>query len=211
MGTLYLPKCMISSQSLGRPKLLTPVFVASAHAIPSLKSRLRYRFGFPLAAWGISLLLLVPSKAFALEPGKLLSQYGHTAWRMQDAVLPGPPRDITQTADGYLWIATRSGLVRYDGAKFVPFTVSGGEALRNPVIYSMRADRNGSLWLGTGFDLEHWENGRLTHFPEAPGAFFGHILHLADSRRFDMDRQRIVRRYCGGPDLFVERKIPRVL
>jgi hypothetical protein len=29
--------------------------------------------------------------------------------------------DITQTADGYLGIGTRGGLVRLDGVRFVPF------------------------------------------------------------------------------------------
>ena len=68
------------------------------------------------------LLLLGAPAAFALDPSRLISQYGHTMWTLQDGALPGTPTAMAQTADGYLWVGTRSGLVRFDGVRFVPFT-----------------------------------------------------------------------------------------
>jgi ligand-binding sensor domain-containing protein len=39
-------------------------------------------------------------------------------WRIQDGHLPAPPDAIAQTADGYLWVGTPAGLVRFDGVRF---------------------------------------------------------------------------------------------
>src|SRR5271165_2972482 len=55
-------------------------------------------------------LLLAARHGFALYPNRRLSQYGHSAWRIQDGFLPGPAQQfgLAQTGDGYLWISTRS-------------------------------------------------------------------------------------------------------
>jgi hypothetical protein len=50
-------------------------------------------------------------------------------WRIQDGYLPGPPEDIAQTTDGYLWIGTDAGLLRFDGVRFVPWVSPNGEQL----------------------------------------------------------------------------------
>ena len=42
----------------------------------------------------------------ALDPSRQISQYGHTAWRIEDGVFAGAPNVIAQTTDGYLWIGT---------------------------------------------------------------------------------------------------------
>jgi ligand-binding sensor domain-containing protein len=60
----------------------------------------------------------------ALDSIHKVSQYAHTAWRVQDVAedFRGP---FTQTADGYFWFGTASGLVRFDGVRFVPYAPSG--------------------------------------------------------------------------------------
>src|SRR5918998_2805207 len=73
------------------------------------------------------LLLLFPAtSALAIDPGRRISQYAHTAWRIQDGIFTSAPNVITQTADGYLWIGTQTDLVRFDGVRFVPWTPSEG-------------------------------------------------------------------------------------
>jgi len=57
---------------------------------------------------------------WALDPGRRISQYAHTAWRVQDGSID-IGSSITQTTDGYLWLGTPEGLLRFDGIKFVPF------------------------------------------------------------------------------------------
>jgi len=52
--------------------------------------------------------------ALAVDPSRHISQYAHTTWRIQDGVFSGAPHAITQTTDGYLWIGTEAGLLRFD-------------------------------------------------------------------------------------------------
>src|SRR3984893_11345245 len=55
---------------------------------------------------------------WALDPGRRISQYAHTAWRAQDGSI-NIGSSITETTDGYLWLGTPEGLLRFDGIKFV--------------------------------------------------------------------------------------------
>ncbi len=129
----------------------------------------------PLVPWMCLLLLLASSfhPASAHDPDALLSQYGHTAWRVQDGALPGAAGAITQTQDGYLWVGTSAGLLRFDGVRFVPFSPPDGERLRSPEIVSLLAARDGSLWIGTTVGLAHWSAGRLTHVSDVVGSIQG--------------------------------------
>ena len=109
-----------------------------------------------------------PSMA-ALDPAVRISQYAHTAWRVRDGFLIGTPQAVAQTTDGYLWIATDAGLVRFDGVRFVPWTPPRDASLPSSAIYSLLGARDGSLWIGTGSGPAHWTNGRLVRFPEVGG------------------------------------------
>src|SRR6266446_6375861 len=74
-----------------------------------------------LLAWG--------SGAYALDPALDVSQYAHTAWRIRDGFAKGAINSIVQTPDGYLWLGTEFGLVRFDGVKAVPWQPPAGEQL----------------------------------------------------------------------------------
>jgi signal transduction histidine kinase/ligand-binding sensor domain-containing protein len=110
------------------------------------------------------------SSALAVDPSKRIAQYAHTAWRIQDGFFSGTPNAITQTADGYLWIGTQNGLVRFDGVRFVPWTPPAAKFLSSG-IFSLLAGADGSLWIGTGGNLAHLRNGDLINYADAPGRF----------------------------------------
>ena len=105
----------------------------------------------------------------ALDTARQISQYRHSAWRVEDGDFNGTPVVMTQTLDGYLWIGTGTGLIRFDGVRFVPWTPPAGQQLLDPRIFSLLGARDGSLWIGTGFSISHWKNGRLTNYPELSG------------------------------------------
>lgn len=73
----------------------------------------------------------------------------------------GPARGIPnanvtaalQTHDGYLWLATGGGLVRFDGIRFTVFRPSNAPAFLDPLILSLKEDHEGDLWIGTGRGL----------------------------------------------------------
>jgi len=114
------------------------------------------------------LLLSLSCTALAIDPGKRIAQYGHTAWRIQDGVFDGAPNAIAQTKDGYLWIGTQNGLIRFDGVRFVPWVPVKGKLLSSG-IYSLLAGSDGSLWIGTSTNLAHLEKGNLTNYLDADG------------------------------------------
>lgn len=114
-------------------------------------------------------LVLLCTAATALDPSRHISQYAHTAWRIQDGVFIGAPHAITQTTDGYLWIGTEDGLVRFDGVRFVPWTPPAGKRLPSSRIYSLLGGSDGSLWIGTRIGLVHWKNAELVDYSRTPG------------------------------------------
>src|SRR4030095_1360460 len=113
-------------------------------------------------------LLLTAGSASAIDPYRRISQYGHSAWRMQDGLFNGSPNVITQTMDGYLWIGTQSGLVRFDGVRFVPGPTATGLPVPDTKITSLRSARDGSLWIGTPYGLSRLKNGELINYTTAP-------------------------------------------
>lgn len=118
-----------------------------------------------LRLWLLCFFLLAPNCARAVDPNKHITQYAHTAWMIQDGFFKGSPTSIAQTKDGYLWIGTKSGLLRFDGVRFVPWTPEHGEQLPSLEIIRLLASRDGSLWIGTRAGLSHWRDQRLTNYP----------------------------------------------
>ena len=116
-----------------------------------------------------ALLLIGAGLAQALDTNRQISQYGHTAWRAEDGYLSGAVRVATQTADGYLWIGTETGLVRFDGARFVTWTPPAGNSLPGASITALLGARDGSLWIGTAGGLAHWQKEHLVTYLDARG------------------------------------------
>ena len=136
----------------------------------------------------------------ASNPRVALTQLEHTTWRMQDGVFNGAPCGIAQTRDGYLWVGTLKGLVRFDGVRFVPWMPRDNQPLGALVIRSLLAARDGSLWIGTSTGLAHWTNGNLISYP-GPIAYIESILESRDGTIW-MSRSRI--RDWSGPICKVE-------
>src|ERR1700691_3108072 len=114
-----------------------------------------------LKVWLPTLLFCV--SAMALDPSRRISQYAHTAWRIQDGAFSGTPHVITQTTDGYLWVGTEGGLLRFDGVRFVPWAAPDGKQLPSVRIYSLLGASDGSLWIGTGTGLAQWKSPDLVN------------------------------------------------
>jgi len=118
----------------------------------------------------LALTLGVSGLARAVDAHRLLSQYGHTAWRLQDGELPASAYPMAQTEDGYLWIGTQAGVVRYDGARFVPLDTLTKSRPGNPFVVALLGARDGSLWIGTSGGLSRWKDGKLTNYAGTEGS-----------------------------------------
>ncbi|MCP5106549.1 MAG: hypothetical protein GY950_24405, partial [bacterium] len=75
-----------------------------------------------------------------------------------------------QTGDGYLWLGTGGGIVRFDGNKFSTFNGNNNPASINNIINALFEDNNGDLWIGTlGSGLVIYKNGKFKNFSEKDG------------------------------------------
>src|SRR5262249_27116383 len=107
------------------------------------------------------------------DPSLDISQYAHTAWRVRDGFAKSQITSIAQSPDGYLWMATQSGLLHFDGVRAVPWQPSGNEQLPSNVIRDLLAARDGTLWISTLKGVASWKDGKLTNHGEVAGAIIG--------------------------------------
>ena len=114
--------------------------------------------------------------AFGLNPALDINQYAHKAWTAGDGVFKSSVYAIAQTPNGYLWIGTEFGLVRFDGVRSFEWQAPNGEHLPRGRVRSILAARDGRLWIGTDEGLASWKDGKLTHYAELAGKFVLSIL-----------------------------------
>jgi PAS domain S-box-containing protein len=112
-----------------------------------------------------SMLLVALPRALALDPDRRISQYGHTVWRIQDGAI-SPPTNIAQTTDGFLWITTAQGLMRFDGVRFMPWQPPQGQNLSGTHFTAVFGSRDGGLWIGTTHGLARWKEGQLRSYTD---------------------------------------------
>jgi len=91
------------------------------------------------------LLCLLPAMAAGARP--LLTDYTHTAWTELDGAPAGATK-FAQGADGWLWIASPTGLYRFDGVSFERTERVYGHALESSNLMALASAPDGALWVG---------------------------------------------------------------
>jgi signal transduction histidine kinase/ligand-binding sensor domain-containing protein len=121
------------------------------------------------AVIALGILLACCSWASALDPFLDISQYAHQSWRIREGFSKGRVTAIAQTPDGYLWLGTEFGLLRFDGVRNVLWDEAAGEHLPSRYIRNLITARDGRLWIGTYKGLASWKDGMLTVYRELAG------------------------------------------
>jgi len=117
----------------------------------------------------LAVMLSCCTCAFALDHSLDISQYAHTAWRVRDGFAKGFIYTIAQTPDGYLWLGTEFGLLRFDGVRAVGWTPPNGQLPSNN-IPTLLVTHDGTFWIGTTKGLAGWKDGKLTSYSELNGS-----------------------------------------
>jgi signal transduction histidine kinase/ligand-binding sensor domain-containing protein len=120
--------------------------------------------------------------ALCLDPHKKYAQYLRSEWTLDNGSFRGRINSIAQTADGYLWIATSNGLVRFDG-----FTFVSSEKLNHatePISQALTlvSDKDGSLWIWEqGQTVLRYNHGRFEDLRSLAGFEHGDIAAISRS------------------------------
>src|SRR5215470_10145298 len=107
-------------------------------------------------AGAVGLLLAWCPGAFPLNPALDVSQYAHTAGKVREGFSKGSIFSVAQTPDGYIWLGTDFGLLRFDGVRRVPWQPPPDQQLPSNKIGRLLAARDGTLWIGTDKGLASW-------------------------------------------------------
>ncbi len=114
---------------------------------------------WPLAAPGAEVADSAPLPTVPFE-----DQF-HTAWTIRDG-LPSHVWDLAQTRDGLLWLATESGLARFDGVAFTPYRPPPGQQLLGASVAAVFGTADGGLWVSYSFGGASFiKDGKLVNYP----------------------------------------------
>jgi signal transduction histidine kinase/ligand-binding sensor domain-containing protein len=139
------------------------------------------------------------------------AQYRFDSWTTDNGLPQNGVRSITQTPDGYLWLATLDGLVRFDGVKFTVFNKTNSKGIISNRFWHAKAFEDGSIWAATeAGDLIIYRNSEFTSYPadKVPGVQIigfekdenGEILFNADPDRYYLRNGEFVLAQPTGND-----------
>ncbi len=118
----------------------------------------------------LALLAASAGIAFGLDPNRTLTQYVHRIWQVQQGLPESSIYSMLQSRDGYLWLGTQTGLVRFDGVRFTPLESIYDQAPSNVWIRAIAEDQEGSLWFGTNESgVFRVHNGSITQYSQKDG------------------------------------------
>lgn len=127
------------------------------------------------------ILLSTPVQACADHV--FLSEYKQTLFNLGSGLGADEANDVLQTVDGYVWVASYSGLLRYDCTDFLRFAGgrSGFAAKSATALYE---DRGSRLWVGTNDNglFVREEGGKFRHIPDLTGGHFNTIRAVTEGR-----------------------------
>ncbi|MEX0609539.1 MAG: two-component regulator propeller domain-containing protein [Balneolaceae bacterium] len=90
--------------------------------------------------------------------------YVITQYSLEDGLPQSSVNDIIQTSDGYMWMATFGGLVRFDGNSFTTFNRANTPGMRSERVMSLFEQSNGTIWISTEDGLIKRENDQFTPY-----------------------------------------------
>ncbi|WP_161556336.1 sensor histidine kinase [Xanthomonas campestris] len=129
----------------------------------------------------LGLGLCASSEVLGQQASFVVDRYRVDTWRSQGEIKLAFTSNLVQTRDGYLWLSSQSGLLRFDGYRFKAFTADNSPALRGRIrliTIPLAEDRNGGLWVGSGSGVFMLTAGTL-HSVTTNESFKSDIVNVA--------------------------------
>ncbi len=183
--TVWLnPDLSVGATEASQPENLTTTFSANAAF-----DQIRLRHGGGGGGWTFSDMQIATSFGDFVSSGgpEPSGSDGGTgglaltfrAWEREQGLPQNVVHALAQTRDGYLWLGSDDGLVRFDGVRFVSFGLR--EGLRSGPVRTLFEDRHGALWIGTdGSGLTRWQDGQFTSYTTREGLPSDSITALSE-------------------------------
>jgi ligand-binding sensor domain-containing protein/signal transduction histidine kinase len=121
--------------------------------------------------------LLTCARGYALDPARSLDQFTYQNWQTGSGLPQNSAHAVLQTRDGFLWIATEGGLVRFDGSQFRTFDARGTPALGSNSIRALIEDPEGALWIATDAALCRRKGEQIESIQKTAGILALHQDH----------------------------------
>jgi len=121
------------------------------------------------------------------------AQYRYESWTTDNGLPQNSVNDIRQTHDGYIWLTTFDGLVRFDGVRFTVFDKSNTPGITSNRFLRMFEDARGDLWAGTEEGgVVRYHQGRFSSFGKEQGLTNLNAVFLTDD-----DQGHVVAYFAG--------------
>jgi diguanylate cyclase (GGDEF)-like protein len=125
-------------------------------------------------------LVLLALEVPALDPSRPVDQYTRQDWSLEAGLPQSSANALVQAPDGYIYIATFGGLVRFDGVRVTVIPNDGSCSNR---LFSLEVEDEGGIWVGTErAGLCRLENGMLRAFAAPDGRALGGVSTIRQSR-----------------------------
>ncbi|MGB9181726.1 MAG: two-component regulator propeller domain-containing protein, partial [Pyrinomonadaceae bacterium] len=111
-----------------------------------------------------------------------LSEFSRDLWLTENGLPQNTVHAITQTKDGYIWIATEEGLARYDGISFTVFDKQNTAQFKSNDVRALFEDRQGALWISTADGLLRLRNGKFSSLTTREGLASNTIESVYEDR-----------------------------
>lgn len=132
------------------------------------KSNSLYRYIFLLMA---IIVINEINHAYGREGEKIAALYSTRNWTTQNGLPSSAILDIHQSTDGYIWLLTYNGLLRYNGINFERFDKNNPEYFKTNSVFAITETPNGALWFGSyGNGLVKYQHQKFTKI-ETPDFF----------------------------------------
>jgi ligand-binding sensor domain-containing protein/signal transduction histidine kinase len=135
-----------------------------------------------IAVWIAAVIwMMTVSGACAVAQSDAFAGYTRHIWQASDGLPEQTVQAFAQTRDGYLWIGTSGGLVRFDGVHFTVFDRQNTPALHENSIFCLMVSRDGALWIGTeGGGLARYAQGEFRSWTTREGLSNDFVRTLAE-------------------------------
>jgi ligand-binding sensor domain-containing protein/signal transduction histidine kinase len=138
-----------------------------------------------LLMWLVVAAMLMPFcciYAYGLGTGKQLRDYRRQSWQNDNGLPQNTVYSVVQTRDGFLWLATEGGLVRFDGVDFRVFDTANTPQLRSNFVNGLMEDASGVLWISTADGLLCLRDGKFSTFTTDEGLPSNTVLSVYQRR-----------------------------